>query len=188
MIYRRFVYFIRPVGMLGPIKIGCADVPSDRLRPLMRWSPFPLEVAAKAPGDLKLEFRVHCCFAHVHSHCEWFLPAADLVEAVHKIASGVPLEEAVDLDRPTGTIRKEQAKVEWTPERRFASGTRFRVFGALRRAPGFDIRTWNVPSDILAIIDALHVRAPTEEERARIDEFCAAPVVHASVRALRIAA
>lgn len=34
------VYFIKPIGMDGPIKIGCSDKPARRLITLAAWSPF----------------------------------------------------------------------------------------------------------------------------------------------------
>lgn len=52
------VYFIRPVGMDGPVKIGGSGVPKNRLNNLMTWSPFPLEVAATDDGGYPLERRI----------------------------------------------------------------------------------------------------------------------------------
>lgn len=43
----QWVYFLRPVGEEGPVKIGVSEVPENRLRTYMVWSPMILEVAAK---------------------------------------------------------------------------------------------------------------------------------------------
>lgn len=43
------VYFVKPVGMDGPIKIGCTTTPAARIESLTIWSPFPLEVLVTIP-------------------------------------------------------------------------------------------------------------------------------------------
>lgn len=68
----RQVYFIKPIDLDGPIKIGCSARPSSRARSLEGWSPFPLEVVATIEGDLVLEGRFHRAFLAYHSHGEWF--------------------------------------------------------------------------------------------------------------------
>lgn len=35
----RFIYFLRPIGWDGPVKIGCSNYPMLRLNALMAWSP-----------------------------------------------------------------------------------------------------------------------------------------------------
>lgn len=93
----RFVYFIKPIGMDGPVKIGCSDKPVRRLLALSVWSPFPLEVIAVAPGDLGTEKRLHEHFAAERLHSEWFLPSPRLVEACQRLKRNVPLTEAIPL-------------------------------------------------------------------------------------------
>lgn len=60
-----FVYFLKPVGMDGPIKIGCSEYPQRRLLNLMAWSPFPLELLAQIDGDESVERRFHAAFQHL---------------------------------------------------------------------------------------------------------------------------
>ena len=48
---QRYVYFIKPVGMEGPIKIGCSIMPTERLEGLAVWSPFPLEIVAAIQAE-----------------------------------------------------------------------------------------------------------------------------------------
>ena len=98
------VYFIRPVGQLGPIKIGCSYSPKDRLRAYSEWSPIPLELILTVPGSMKLERNLHECFADHHSHREWFFASPRLLAAIASMQAGVPVEEAVDLDARRGRI------------------------------------------------------------------------------------
>jgi hypothetical protein len=82
------VYFIKPVGMAGPIKIGCSCSPSNRTRSLETWSPFALEVMAEIEGDVLLERQFHAMFLHLHERREWFRPGADLLDVIAQINAG----------------------------------------------------------------------------------------------------
>jgi hypothetical protein len=107
---QRRVYFIRQVGAIGPIKIGCSKLPEGRLHSLMAWSPVDLEIVAIIPGDYDLEWNIHDCFALAHIRGEWFRPMPDLVTAVEKIAAGVPVHEAIDLNNRHGSLRSMRRK------------------------------------------------------------------------------
>jgi hypothetical protein len=74
--------------MTGPIKIGCSSVPPDRLVDLMLLSPFKLELIGSVPGNMKDEYFLQRCFAHLHSHSEWFHASSELTTAVGKILHG----------------------------------------------------------------------------------------------------
>lgn len=122
-----FVYFIKPVGLPGPIKIGCSQKPKQRLETLASWSPYHLEILAVIDGDLSLEHNIHCCFADCHSHHEWFNPAPRLIEAIEKIAKGVPVAEAIDLSKRVGVIRLRGKRNYTDSERKYLSyGARLR--------------------------------------------------------------
>ncbi len=82
------VYFIKPIGICGPIKIGCSSVPADRLVDLMLLSPLKLELIGSVPGDMKDEYFLQRCFAHLHSHSEWFHASSELTTAIGKILRG----------------------------------------------------------------------------------------------------
>jgi len=82
------VYFIKPVGMPGPIKIGCSRNPSTRRASLSTWSPFALEILAEIDGDTNLERRFHARFIHLHERREWFTAAPDLMAVIADIAAG----------------------------------------------------------------------------------------------------
>lgn len=77
------IYFIRPVGAEGPVKIGHSIYPAARLMSYMNWSPIELEVAAvveiPVPAGAKrrqfamsFERRFHCRYRDHWSHHEWF--------------------------------------------------------------------------------------------------------------------
>ncbi|MBK9496667.1 MAG: GIY-YIG nuclease family protein [Xanthomonadales bacterium] len=83
-----YVYFIKPVGMDGPIKIGCSWNPAVRLRNNGYWVPFKLEVAAMIPGGKELEGRFHRRFFGSRSHYEWFDWSPDLGRIIDEINSG----------------------------------------------------------------------------------------------------
>lgn len=102
----RYVYFVRPVGHEGPIKIGCSELPEQRLKTLAEWSPYELEIAATVPGSFRLERDLHDRFFHLRIHREWFRAGPDLVGLVAALRSGVPLSEAVDLSIKTGRWRR----------------------------------------------------------------------------------
>ena len=104
------VYFIKPVGLLGPIKIGCTTVCEKRLADLSVWSPFLLEIVATRPGNFRTEINLHECFADSHSHREWFHPSPKLLAALDKLRAGLPLHEAVDLNDRVGSIRSWASK------------------------------------------------------------------------------
>lgn len=101
-----YVYFIKPVGLLGPIKIGHSVRPKERLGAMMQWSPIPLELVLTFDAPFSMERNIHECFADAHSHREWFHATPRLVAAITAMQSGVPVHEAVDLTHRLGSIRR----------------------------------------------------------------------------------
>lgn len=85
---RPSVYFLRPVGERGPIKIGSSVDVEGRLKTYMAWSPLPLEVIATLQGGAVLERRFHAAFRAFHMHHEWFAPADVLVATIKAIQAG----------------------------------------------------------------------------------------------------
>ena len=83
------VYFMRPVGKLGPVKIGSTISPANRLQELGRHSPIPLEIAAIIYGPRSLECRFHAMFESLHSHGEWFVESEGLTRTIEQVALGV---------------------------------------------------------------------------------------------------
>jgi hypothetical protein len=82
------VYFLKPVGERGPIKIGYSCEPPKRLISYQCWSPVRLELVAKLPGGSELEGRFHAAFFAHHLHGEWFEACPELLAAIEQIKSG----------------------------------------------------------------------------------------------------
>jgi hypothetical protein len=93
------VYFIKPVGQDGPIKIGCSRWPDRRLSEVMLWSPVELEIVASFGGGFKMERRFHAAFFNDHSHREWFRPSAALIETIASINAGTFDEKSLPKGR-----------------------------------------------------------------------------------------
>ena len=103
-----FVYFVRMVDRVGPIKIGYSWHPEERLKALAVWSPYELEIAAVANGEPVLEAQVHNHFFDLHLHHEWFEPQQRLLDAIEALRAGVDIEDAIDLTEARGNLRKKQ--------------------------------------------------------------------------------
>lgn len=95
------VYFVKPIGLKGPIKIGYSDKPEERLRNMQGSSPWPLRMIGRVPGTIDDERFLHRCFPHLHSHGEWFRWSADLDAAIEAIL-GSGLSHAYATLTPTG--------------------------------------------------------------------------------------
>jgi hypothetical protein len=98
----RKVYFIKPVGFDGPIKIGCSALPVSRRDALAHWSPFPLEILAEIEGGLSLERRFHYHFHAWHEHREWFTATPELLTAIAAINAGT-FDVSSLTETPTGS-------------------------------------------------------------------------------------
>lgn len=103
----QYVYFMRQVGGVGPIKIGVTRVPERRLQDLSVWAPVPLELLATAPGDNRLEKFLHRQHAHLRSHREWFHPDAELLARIELVRDGVSIEEAFKAEKYS--VRRDYA-------------------------------------------------------------------------------
>ena len=82
------VYFIKPIDMAGPIKIGQSATPGVRLQYLNCWSPFPLEIVAQLEGGRELEERFHAAFVDHHERLEWFAAHPDIIAVIDAINAG----------------------------------------------------------------------------------------------------
>lgn len=85
----QYVYFIKPKGASGPVKIGLSEYPELRMMANSHWVPFPLELLLKIPGDRFLEARFHRMFLDCHSHLEWFNMTPKLQSVIESIKAGV---------------------------------------------------------------------------------------------------
>lgn len=178
-----FVYFLKPVGFFGPIKIGCSEFPIQRLKTLMAWSPFELELLATAEGGVDLERNLHECFFDLHLRGEWFRPDARLMACIEILKGGAPIADAVDLNDRRGSILKNRTRKGMSANTldRLSYSRRIdaRIRGFNKRHDGERV---SAPDDVYRIMkrwrgdyrdqDGTGIR-PTEAERARLDQFLA---------------
>lgn len=120
------IYFIKPIGLSGPIKIGCSAAPKNRLQSLSVWSPFPLEILISIDGTRKLETNIHACLARSHSHREWFHSTDEVVSLIEKLRAGFPIEKAIDLSLQHGSIRPK-GRSGWTETSRLKASYSRRI-------------------------------------------------------------
>lgn len=174
-----FVYFIKPVGKPGPIKIGCSQTPDARLESINAWAPYPLEMLVSISGSFELERRLHTCFSAFHSHGEWFHPSDELARGIEALKNGKPVEEAFDLSREGVTIwRLKRCKKIWTEDRKIRRGYQTKVCFAVRKltkeAP--DGVWFSEPKHISEIFErTLGGKALTANDRLSLDEFLKHP-------------
>jgi hypothetical protein len=145
------VYFMRPVGEAGPVKIGFSTTPESRLAAYMPWSPLPLEIAASLPGGRGLEGRFHARFSAQHLHHEWFAASADLTATIAAIRAG-----AFDVASLPPSIQLG-ARGRWNDARRAYAGAVFKLYWLGKRGVP-------IPDDVK---NASYGRWPPEETKRR---------------------
>lgn len=114
------IYFIRPVGQIGPIKVGHSINVPLRLRDFNKWSPLELYVAALLPvaddglcsqiaACNALERRFHLRYADYRLHGEWFADHPLILTDIDNINAGAfDLECLPDWRRASNAfIRRE---------------------------------------------------------------------------------
>lgn len=111
------VYFIRPIGMQGPVKIGCSSSPDGRKRSLASWSPFPLEIVCEIEGGHDIERRFHAKFAGSHRSHEWFDWTPELARVMSEIRVGS--FDVAELPDPAHLPRKKADRSYCTPAWRY---------------------------------------------------------------------
>lgn len=187
-----FVYFLRPVGLLGPIKVGCSEEPKRRLEDMLTWSPLKLEIIATTPGTLKDESFLHRCFAASHSHREWFNPSPEIQIALLTISNGGGMPELRTVLSERGSIRAKRRPYDENTRRRISYGHRIRHAERKLRDKQ---EAWHAPDDVMKIMNRWDWRRdwvdgqwkkieailPTAEQLARIDEYLADPAAHSVI-------
>lgn len=175
------VYFIKPIGMDGPVKIGSSGSPDRRRRSLQTWSPFPLEIVAEIDGGVHLERRFHARFRLSHQNREWFAATPELRAVIAAINAGT-----FDIETLPGpeyvTHNKEAAraahKASWTEDRRMKASYCARIRWAQNKTltvcPHFFTMVGD--PDVRAAVDAYladpaGVGEPLHEYRARTGSF-----------------
>lgn len=138
-----FVYFLRPIGAEGPVKIGYSNNPESRLKEYLHWSPMPLYVAATIPGGRELEARFHQYFADSWTHHEWFRASAALSLVIDAINAGTFNTDVLP--------EKERCT-------RFARSERSRSVGGLKISFAHVVRRSGAkpPADVLEAVARVH--------------------------------
>lgn len=189
------VYFIRPKGKRGPIKIGCSNCPATRLDCLSAWSPWPLEVIGTIAGTYQDEQFLHECFAHSHSHREWFKATPALLATIEKILAAGTVDAVRGELVPTGSIRKGRKRKEKSPEERLRWSYECKIRHACQRLRKIaEHSAWCEPKDVQSIMNAWGKgrywsakdgaykeripKMPSPEQIARLDEYLANPAHH----------
>lgn len=145
-----FVYFVKPVGQLGPIKVGHSIYPPSRLVSLQTWSPVELELVSQFEGSLETERAIHERFAQWQVRGEWFEPVDDLVSLAHGIRDGLSIDDLVDLSIKTGKLfRKPNTK---SPKAMIVGSYKLRVERARQYAGGVRGKPVELPDDVRAIL------------------------------------
>ncbi len=163
------VYFIKPIGMDGPIKIGTSISPDGRRKTLAKWCPFPLEIVAELDGGVKLEGSFHNLFAELHIGHEWFRAAPELVATVEKIAAGT--FDIDSLPEPSSLAKRYRRAYYDTPEYRYGCSVRSRLNALQRRGlPWSHVNAEKIPN---SNAELLAQRPSVEAAIARLTELAA---------------
>lgn len=92
----RYVYFMRPIGADGRIKIGCSYKPASRLVAIAVHSPYQLEIIGVGKGSIPDEQLLHEYFAADRLHSEWFRASDELHQVIDLMGQGATASEALD--------------------------------------------------------------------------------------------
>ena len=193
-----FIYFMKPVGAEGPIKIGCSNWPEERLKQIMVWSPVELELVHCFKADRSVERKLHRCFSDLHLRSEWFKADERLVKAIAALVAGEKLEDAVDLSDDRGPIYKgASGKRNIPPEMQGYISYSSRLRNAARRVAKADKFGRTLPLDVQEILSkwqgyvpgthglVRRPKRPTPEQFERLDEVIKNPEIHCLVSCFR---
>lgn len=86
-----YVYFVRAGD--GPIKIGWARNPAQRLRELQVAHPYRLAIVAMTRGGERLERRIHEELAEHRLSGEWFEASEDVLAVVSRYSARPDVRE-----------------------------------------------------------------------------------------------
>jgi hypothetical protein len=102
------IYFIRPIGRCGPVKIGVTTKLEWRLVDLNAMSPVKLEVWIAFEGSHKLERQFHAYFADTHCHSEWFNWSPKMEATAQSIINGTFNTDALPAGKLVGYASKRE--------------------------------------------------------------------------------
>ncbi|CCM77102.1 GIY-YIG nuclease family protein [Rhizobium mesoamericanum] len=169
-----YVYFIKPVGQAGPIKIGHSEYPPYRLASLQTWSPVELEVVSRVEGTRELEKAIHERFAHCHLRGEWFSPDEELVALAEGVRDGRKIEDLIDLKAKTGKLfRRPNTK---SPVAKIVGTYKLRVERARQRGGALRGKHMDLSDEVRAILNSAggyrqDYRELTQDEISTLEAF-----------------
>lgn len=176
----KHIYFLRPVGALGPIKIGCSVAPTTRLRDFEIWSPHLLELVATAPGEHREEGILHQMFGDQRRHGEWFEYSeqlGDLVAYVQRTGKLPPLDYSLcsyAQKRADPAARSKMPRRSDPKRRKTKSALTKMIQTAERRAWGFHGHSAMRPDEIVEIMrnyQGFAAPMPTRAELKLIETY-----------------
>lgn len=177
----KLIYFIKPIGLDGPVKIGCSKQPEDRLLTLGVWSPLPLELIGVVPGTFNDEQFLHQCFSGNHSHREWFHSTPILQNTIKTILNTGSVRSVRGHLIPQGKIRSINGNYAQSPNAKLRNSYNLRVVWAQKklRSQG-ELNPWYPPSDIKLIMEEWQPKSapPSADKILRLDEYLKNPRVH----------
>lgn len=118
------VYFLKPVDLAGPIKIGISWDFDNRLRVIQCDSPVELEVLAKVDAQLKDENVLHRMFGDLNVRGSWYRPDERLLLLISKLREGAPLSSVIDRGCITRSARSDATLRGWETRRARSSAPR----------------------------------------------------------------
>lgn len=163
------VYFIRPVGMESPVKVGCSQSPEGRRGSLATWSPFSLEIIAEIDGDHWLERRFHAYFRDTYQRREWFGWSDRMAAVVAAINAGT-FDKSI-LPEPTRIGRLHIKRKPWSEESKRSASYNSRLRSIRKKSR-------LIPMKVDGDKVWRFIRDGDEASLALIDEFLADPVAH----------
>lgn len=102
---KRYIYFAKPVGAEGPIKIGISRDVSKRLSE-MNTGPIEIEIIAVSEGGFREERQLHVQFAPAHVRGSWFSPTPELLALISGVIDhgsiGLLIDWTADGQSPRG--------------------------------------------------------------------------------------
>lgn len=170
---RGLLYFIRPVGAEGPVKVGYSAAPRSRLLNMMQWSPVELELILAVPAGPKDEFRAHRYFAETWIRHEWFAWSPRIAQVIDALRTGTAPDQAI----PHTATARPRPKTQYTPVIREKFSYAQRLWRAERRSgcviDGPAYKEWKS----ISYLDRQGLALPDAVKR-EVDAFVADPLKH----------
>lgn len=169
-----YVYFLRPIGQPGPIKVGHSVHPVSRLNAFQTWSPVLLEIVSQVEAEQTMERQIHDRFGKWSLHGEWFHPVEELISLAEGVRDGKKIEDLVDLSIKTGRPRRRPNPK--SPLARIVGGFKNRVGRAQQYATSVRGKYVPIPESVSAILSSAGgylqaYRALTPDEVETLEAF-----------------